>query len=901
MGKLQRIYLNLQSQSEVLPQITRMTAAEIRQTFLDFFKEKGHLIVPSAPLVVKNDPTLMFTNAGMNQFKDYFLGNKPAPVPRIADTQKCLRVSGKHNDLEEVGLDTYHHTMFEMLGNWSFGDYFKKDAVDWSWELLTKRYNLPIERLYVTVFGGDEKDGLPKDEETYQLWLKYLPAERVLFFNKKDNFWEMGDTGPCGPCTEIHIDLRDEAEIATLPGVGLVNDSHPQVIEIWNNVFMEFNRMADGSLVKLPAQSVDTGMGFERLCMAIQGKKSNYDTDVFTPLIHWLETKSQISYGKDEKSDIAMRVIADHIRAISFAIADGQLPGNAKAGYVIRRILRRAVRYGYTFLSLKQPFLFGLVPVLAQQMAVFPELNAQKDFVARVIEEEEKSFLRTLETGLKRFEVLEAKNNQISGRDAFELLDTYGFPLDLTALLAREKGWEVDEKGFESAMSEQKNRSRKDAEKSLGDWIEINPISQSVFVGYDQLNTYTLPARYRLVETKGKKQIQLVLEQTPFYGESGGQVGDKGLIELASGMVLQVVDTQKEMDLIVHYVEGKGALEALENLEANEFVTAKVNPELRLKASSNHSATHLLHAALQQHLGDHIAQKGSLVSPDVLRFDFSHFAKVEKEELVSIEEQVNQKIRENIALEDLRSVPIEEAKALGAKALFGEKYGDSVRVVIFDRNYSMELCGGTHVPSTGAIGLFKIKAESAVAAGVRRIEALTGKAALDYIRSQENTLLEIKEALGGNPNPIKAIQDLQGEKAKFEALYQDLVNEKANVLKKQLLDKAITYEGTTYIIEAIEAPNAEVIKNISFELRKETSSMVLLLAANLENKPQLSLMFSDDVIGKKNLNAAELIRGLAKHIQGGGGGQNFYATAGGKNLNGIEAAVNEAKALLLPH
>ncbi len=877
-----------------------MTAAEIRQTFLDFFKEKGHLIVPSAPLVVKNDPTLMFTNAGMNQFKDYFLGNKPAPVPRIADTQKCLRVSGKHNDLEEVGLDTYHHTMFEMLGNWSFGDYFKKEAVDWSWELLTKRYHLPIDRLYVTVFGGDEKDGLPKDEETYNLWLKYLPKERVLFFNKKDNFWEMGDTGPCGPCTEIHIDLRDEAEIAALPGVGLVNDSHPQVIEIWNNVFMEFNRMADGSLVKLPAQSVDTGMGFERLCMAIQGKKSNYDTDVFTPLIAWLESKAGLTYGKDEKADIAMRVIADHIRAISFAIADGQLPGNAKAGYVIRRILRRAVRYGYTFLGFKQPFLFGLVQVLAEQMAVFPELNAQKDFVAKVVEEEEKSFLRTLETGLKRFEVLEADNDIVSGRDAFELLDTYGFPLDLTALLARERGWQVDEQGFESAMAEQKNRSRKDAEKSLGDWIEINPVSESEFVGYDNLQTYTIPARYRMVETKGKKQIQLVLAQTPFYGESGGQMGDKGTIELASGQVIQVVDTQKEMDLIVHYLEGKDVATVLESLEAGEFVTAKVNPELRYKSSSNHSATHLLHAALQNHLGSHIAQKGSLVSPEVLRFDFSHFAKVEKESLIQIEEEVNQKVRENIALEDLRGVPIEEAKALGAKALFGEKYGDKVRVVVFDRNYSMELCGGTHIPSTGAIGLFKIKTESAVAAGVRRIEALTGSAALEYIRQQETTLSEVKDVLGGNPNPVKAIQDLQAEKAKIESLYEQLINEKARAIKAHLLNRANVIEGTTYIIEKTEVPTADVIKNISFEFRKELASTVVVLAAELDGKPHLSIMLSDDMVAK-GFNASGLIRDLAKHIQGGGGGQNFYATAGGKNTAGIEAAINEAKALLLPH
>ena len=708
-----------------------MTSSQIRQTFLNFFKDKGHQIVPSAPMVVKNDPTLMFNNSGMAPFKEIFLGHQPARYKRIADTQKCLRVSGKHNDLEEVGVDTYHHTMFEMLGNWSFGDYFKKEAIEWAWELLTTVYQLPKDRLYVTVFEGDEKEKLAFDQEAYDHWKKLLPEDRILRGNKKDNFWEMGEQGPCGPCSEIHIDLRDDAERKKTDGALVVNAGHPHVIEVWNNVFMEFNRKADGSLEPLPERHVDTGMGFERLCMALQQKKSNYDTDVFQPLIQYISEESHIKYGAKEQTDIAMRVMADHVRAISFAIADGQLPSNVKAGYVIRRILRRAVRYAYSFLNLKEPFLCRMVPLLADQFAtVFPELKGQQDFVARVVMEEESSFLRTLETGIKKFEAYDEK--VIDGAFAFELYDTYGFPVDLTQLMAREKNVTVDMEGFNQCMSEQKNRSRKAANVSTDDWIIVREAEQAEFTGYDTLNGDVEITRYRKIKKANKEQYQLVFNRTPFYAESGGQVGDTGEL-VANGKKVRINDTQKENNLIIHFTE-----QLPENLEAT--FTASVDVRRRNSITKNHSATHLLHAALKSVLGKHVAQKGSLVNEQHTRFDFSHFAKVTDEEMVRIEAIVNEKVRENILLMEERNIPIQKAIERGAMALFGEKYGDFVRVITFDPQFSIELCGGTHVKATGEIGYFKVMSESSVAAGVRRIEAITGNGAEEWLNNQLNTL-----------------------------------------------------------------------------------------------------------------------------------------------------------------
>ncbi|RED95609.1 alanine--tRNA ligase [Marinoscillum furvescens] len=870
-----------------------MESKAIRAKFLEFFNSKSHKIVPSAPIVVQNDPTLMFTNAGMNQFKDYFLGNKTPEANRVADTQKCLRVSGKHNDLEEVGLDTYHHTMFEMLGNWSFGDYFKKEAIEWAWEFLTEVCGLPADRMYATVFEGDPSDGLKADEEARGYWKSIIPEERILNGNKKDNFWEMGDTGPCGPCSEIHIDLRSDEEVQKVNGRELVNQDHPLVVEIWNLVFMQFNRQADGSLKNLPQQHVDTGMGFERLAMAVQGKQSNYDTDVFQPLIQMVAKRAGVTYGKDEKIDIAIRVIADHIRAISFTIADGQLPGNAKAGYVIRRILRRAVRYGYTFLNFKEPFLTDLVSLLADQFKeVFPELDAQRAFVAKVVREEEVSFLRTLDKGLKRFEGIKAEmdGKVIDGQKAFELYDTYGFPLDLTSLIARENGLSVDESAFQQEMEKQKARSKSAAQQSTGDWIVVHEADTSEFLGYEQLQATSKITRYREVKQKNKSFFQIVLDQTPFYAESGGQVGDTGVLETADEKVV-IFDTKKENDLIVHYAKALP-----KNLEAT--FEAKVNATRRKLTENNHSATHLLHAALREVLGDHVQQKGSLVNDEVLRFDFSHFAKVTDEEIAQVEAIVNRKIRENIALGEKRNVPIAEAQEMGAMALFGEKYGEFVRVITFDPEYSVELCGGTHVPATGQIGLLKIVSESSVAAGVRRVEAITADKAEAYVQGQLNLLAELKELLKNPNDPKKAVASLLDERNQLQKQLEELNLQQGSALKKELLDAAQEINGVRLITQEVKLPDANVLKQLSFELKNEVSNVLVVLAANLNEKPMLSVIMDESLVKAHGLNAGEMVRAMAKEIQGGGGGQPFYATAGGKNVAGLAAALQVGKQLI---
>ncbi len=867
-----------------------MTSAQIRTAFLDFFKSKGHHIVPSAPMVVKNDPTLMFTNAGMNQFKDIFLGNSPAKYARIANTQKCLRVSGKHNDLEEVGIDTYHHTMFEMLGNWSFGDYFKKDAIAWSWELLTDIYKLPKDRLYVTVFEGDAKENLAFDQESFDHWKKVLPEDRILRGNKKDNFWEMGATGPCGPCTEIHVDLRSDEERKKVDGKTLVNESHPQVIEVWNNVFMEFNRKTDGSLDKLPAQHVDTGMGFERLCMAMQGKTSNYDTDVFQPMIQFIALNSGVKYGAAEKTDIAMRVMSDHIRAIALAIADGQLPSNNKAGYVIRRILRRAVRYGFTFLNLKEPFMNKLVPILAEQFKdVFPELKAQQDFVIRVITEEENAFLRTLDTGIKKFEEYKGKN--VDGKFAFELFDTFGFPIDLTELMARERGMEVDMVGFNKSLDEQKERSRAAAVVDTDDWVIVREGEEVEFTGYDEFEGDAEILRYRKVKAKNKEQYQLVLNRTPFYAESGGQVGDTGFIE-ANGEKTTITDTQKENNLIIHYVD-----KLPKDVSATFFT--QINGKRRKQISNNHSATHLLHSALKQVLGSHVNQKGSLVNEAQTRFDFSHFAKVSDEEIQKIEKIVNEKIRENILLDEKRNVPVQQAMEMGAMALFGEKYGEFVRVITFDPSYSIELCGGTHVKATGQIGQMKIVSESAVAAGVRRIEAITADKAEAYFEEQQLQLNSIKELLKHPKDLVQRIQGLMDENTALQEQINVFTNEKTQVIKKELLGKIKSVNGINFLAEQIELPTADALKNLSFELKNQVENLFFLAGAEIDGKALLSLIVSDNLVKDKNLNATNIIRELSKEIQGGGGGQPFYATAGGKNPAGLKKAISMAEGFLV--
>lgn len=873
-----------------------MTTKEIRQAFLDFFASKGHQIVPSAPIVVKNDPTLMFTNAGMNQFKELFLGESPVKYPRVADTQRCLRVSGKHNDLEEVGIDTYHHTMFEMLGNWSFGDYFKKDAIAWSWELLTEVYGIPKDQLYVTVFEGDNKDGLPKDQAAYDFWKALIDEDRILLGNKKDNFWEMGETGPCGPCSEIHVDCRSAEERASLDGKALVNNDHPQVIEIWNNVFMQFNRLKDGSLQPLPAQHVDTGMGLERLVRVLQQKSSNYDTDVFQPLIQYISQKSGISYGENEQTDIAMRVMADHIRAISFCISDGQLPSNNKAGYVIRRILRRAVRYAYTFLGFKEPFLNQLVPVLAEQFdGVFPELKEQMDFVRKVILEEEAAFLRTLATGIQRFEkyLSDTDSKVISGDFAFELSDTFGFPIDLTELMAREKGWSVDLAGFIAALDQQKTRSRAATATDTGDWMIVNEEEEVIFTGYDELETECKILKYRRVTSKGKEQFQVVLNRTPFYAESGGQVGDTGRLEDHSRLFqFQVTDTKKENGLIVHYLD-------LLPADVEGTFWALVDDSKRVSTQRNHTATHLMHAALKQILGNHVNQKGSLVNDEYLRFDFSHFAKLTCQEITEIEKIVNKKIRDNISLAEKREVPYQEALQSGVTALFGEKYGDYVRVITFGDHFSKELCGGTHVKATGEIGYFKIISESAVAAGVRRIEAITGAKAEEYIMQQSTVISSLKEVLKNPKDMVRSVEALLEENSRLKKEVEKSILEKSAGLKYELVKKATQVNGITFIAEKVSLPNADAVKNLAFGIKDLTENLVLIIAAEIEGKPNLTVMISENLVKERGLNAGSIIRDLAKEINGGGGGQPFYATAGGKNLDGLDNAIEKARHLSL--
>ncbi len=961
-----------------------MDSRQIRNKFLKFFESKGHKIVPSAPLVLKNDPTLLFTNSGMVQFKDNFLGNATPKYKRVADTQKCLRVSGKHNDLEDVGLDTYHHTMFEMLGNWSFGDYFKKDAIAWAWELLTEVYKLPKERLYVTVFGGDKKDNLPVDEEAIELWMQHVHADRILHGVKKDNFWEMGESGPCGPCSEIHIDLRTDEEIKKKPGKELVNNDHPQVVEIWNLVFIQFNRLASGALESLPDKHVDTGMGFERLCMAIQGKTSNYDTDVFRPLMDFIALHADnYKYGSDTKKDIAVRVMADHIRAVAFAIADGQLPSNTGAGYVIRRILRRAVRYGFSYLNIKDPFMHRLVPLLALQLKdVFPELHQQLEYVSKVVHEEEKSFLRTLDDGIfsfnhnflrivrktlkkyfddnkipceqatgqetfpdfflpnhniqielaakfddfeieKNFKVINGLRVQllsvnpylflkesfwvdtdikrifpnrfqfegkIDGHEAFVLYDTHGFPIDLTQLMAREIGFTVDMDSFNQYLDEQKTRSKADAAKETGDWITVAEGEKPEFVGYDSFTSTSKILRYRKVKQKNKELFQLVLDKTPFYAESGGQVGDTGKLQIGSEQI-DVIDTKKENDLIVHWVEKLPA-----NLEGP--VTATIDIAKRKLSMSNHSATHLLHAALRHVLGRHVEQKGSLVNDKILRFDFSHFAAMTAEEIAKVEALVNEKIRENIQLDEQRNVPIEKAKSLGAMALFGEKYGDFVRVIMFDPKYSVELCGGTHVPFTGSIGMLKVISESSVAAGVRRIEAVTAAGAQEYFNQSLALLHEVKSLLKNPKDVATSLQNLLEEKHLLEKKLETMNAERANQIKDQLAGKAQKTNGITVINQQVTVPSAESLKNIAYALRNQFDDLVMVLAANIDGKPNVTVMLGEKVEATKKFHAGNMVKELAKEIDGGGGGQPFYATAGGKNLSGLEKVIEKAKGMI---
>ncbi len=882
-----------------------MTSREIRQTFLDHFAKHGHTIVPSAPMVVKDDPTLMFTNAGMNQFKDLFLGNRPAKHKRIADTQKCLRVSGKHNDLEEVGIDTYHHTMFEMLGNWSFGDYFKKEAIAWAWELLVKEYGIDPANIYVTYFGGDEADKLPADTETRDLWLQFMPSERILPFSRKDNFWEMGDTGPCGPCTEIHVDVRTAEEKRQQPGHELVNNDHPQVIEIWNNVFMQFERKADGSLHTLPAQHVDTGMGFERLCMVLQGKRSNYDTDVFQPLIQAIAEPCGKPYGgssampaeggsarhdnSGEKADIAMRVIADHLRAITFAIADGQLPSNTGAGYVIRRILRRAVRYGYSFLGVTEPFMHTLVPTLVAQMGdQFPELKQQQGIVENVMLEEEKAFLRTLEQGTKRIEqALAESKGTLPGDKAFELFDTFGFPIDLTQLMAREQGRSVDMAGFDAELKKQKERSRAATAVTTGDWVELKK-GDTEFVGYDERSSTAHILRYRKVSGKGGDQYQLVLDRTPFYAEGGGQVGDQGWLVQGDDQV-EVIDTKRENQLVVHFTKSLPK-------EVNTKVTAQVDSSRRALTTRNHTATHLLHHALRKHLGTHVEQKGSLVAPDRLRFDISHFAKVTPEELATIEREVNTMITDDIVFEDKRNVPIAEAKAMGAMALFGEKYGDHVRVVKFGP--SVELCGGTHVPRTGVIGPFRIVSEGALAAGVRRIEAITSVEAERMINEKLAKLDAINALLKHPADVVQAVEKLVEQHAtltkELEKAARERVKNYAASIPGRLTKNA---RGMSVLVEQVDL-DAQSLKDLGYQLREQQPALAFVAGSVIDGKPMLAVSLGKDFTEATGLKAVDIIKQISPEIMGGGGGQPDYATAGGKEPGGMANALKKAEALL---
>ncbi len=865
-----------------------MTSQEIRQSFLDFFESKNHKIVPSAPMVIKDDPTLMFTNAGMNQFKNIILGNDPIKYARVADSQKCLRVSGKHNDLEEVGHDTYHHTMFEMLGNWSFGDYFKKEAIEWAWEYLVDVLKLDTDRLYVTVFEGSPAEGLSRDDEAAAIWAQFLPASRIINGNKKDNFWEMGDTGPCGPCSEIHIDIRDDADRAKVDGLTLVNGSHPQVIEIWNNVFMQFNRKADGSLEELPAKVIDTGMGFERLCMALQGKQSNYDTDVFTPIIKEIGAICSAEYGKNEQVDIAMRVIADHIRTIAFSITDGQLPSNAKAGYVIRRILRRAVRYGYTFLDQRSAFMYKLIDVLCQVMgAAYPELIAQKSLIEKVIKEEEESFLRTLETGIRLLEkslpqTPSDRGGVLSGKVAFTLYDTFGFPLDLTELILRENGMTVNIEEFNAEMQIQKDRARNAAAVETGDWVTVRE-GDSIFVGYDCTECETAILRYRKVKQKNQEYFQLVLSQTPFYAEMGGQVGDSGELKGEKGSI-QILDTKKENNLAVH-------ITAQLPEDITETFTATINTENRQAISCNHSATHLLHEALREVLGTHVEQKGSFVSPDSLRFDFSHFQKVSKEEIRAVETIANRKIRENIQLNEMRETPIAEAQALGAMALFGEKYGETVRVIKFGT--STELCGGTHVQRTGDIGMVRIISESSTAAGIRRIEAITAKAVEQLLDAQQDMIAEAREVLHNAPDLMSAIRKSQEENSELKKQVEAFVHEKVMTLRDTLIAQAQEVNGVK-VIKLESDLTADQVKTLAFQIRNVLSEKLFFVAGCVnDGKPSLTVLLSDDLVAT-GMNAVNIARDAAKEIQGGGGGQPFFASAGGKNPAGIAKAVSKA-------
>ncbi len=865
-----------------------MESQKIRQKFLDFFEKKGHSTVSSAPIIVKNDPTLMFVNAGMNQFKDLFLGISEAKTPRVVNTQKCLRVSGKHNDLEEVGHDTYHHTMFEMLGNWSFGDYFKKEAINWAWELLTEVYGIDKDRLYVTVFEGHKKDNLIKDQEAYDCWKIHLSEDRILNGNKKDNFWEMGEVGPCGPCSEIHVDLRPNEYRSKVDARTLVNRDHPQVVEVWNLVFMQFNRRSDGSLENLPKMHVDTGMGFERLAMALQGKESNYDTDIFVPLIEKACQLTGFSYGEDHKIDVALRVISDHIRAIAFAIADGQLPSNNGAGYVIRRILRRALRYAFTFLKVNEPFMYQMVDVLVAQMGpCFPEIKKQQILVEKVIKEEENSFLRTLDNGLKRLDDIMnvSKEDLIDGALAFELYDTYGFPIDLTALILSESGKKVDMKGFEVEMNKQKNRARAASVVETEDWVVLFD-SGTDFIGYDSLRAEVKVSQYRKVKQKGKYFYQLVFNQTPFYPEGGGQVGDRGKI-CSNGQEIDIIDTKKENNLIVHFTE---------NLPNNitDVFTAEVNSNIRSLTENNHSATHLLHEGLRLILGSHVEQKGSLVNDRYLRFDFSHFAKMTEEQITQLEEMVNAKIRDNIALIENRSLSIKDAHKMGAMMLFGEKYGDQVRVIQFGN--SIELCGGCHTSSTGNIGLFKIISESGVAAGIRRIEAITSLQAFDHYKKQEEKLHKLQSLLKNVADPVKSLQNLLKKMSEFEKKLSEFIAEKITKLKVDLIHSAKEINGVNFISAIVDLEPAEM-KELSFACIQELDNLFIVLGAENKGKANLSVIISNELIKDKGLNASEIIRTIAKEIDGGGGGQAFFATAGGKNPQGLKSALEQAKSL----
>ncbi len=882
-----------------------MTSQEIRTSFLDFFKEKDHQILPSAPMVLKDDPTLMFTNAGMNQFKDYFLGNRKPADRRVTDTQKCLRVTGKHNDLEEVGHDTYHHTMFEMLGNWSFGDYFKKEAIDWGWEFLVDRMKLDPDRLYVTIFEGDSGDGIDRDVEAYTYWKDHVKEEHILNGSKKDNFWEMGETGPCGPCSEIHLDLREDSERSAVPGAELVNRDHPLVIEIWNLVFIQFNRKTSGELENLPEKHVDTGMGFERLCMALQHKKSNYDTDLFQPIIQKIAERSSLAYGTENQADVAMRVVADHLRAISFSIADGQLPSNNKAGYVIRRILRRAVRYGFTYLGQKDPFMHTLVPSLVGTMGdTFPELKAQQELIQRVIREEEQSFLSTLDTGIRLLDQLvhkakKEKSGIIAGKDAFELYDTFGFPLDLTELILAEKEMEVDRKGFEEEMNAQKNRSRQAAETESGDWTllesnegkdQVAPIddSQEEFVGYDTLSTEIQITRYRKVVAKNKELYHLVFNVTPFYAESGGQIGDRGLIENEKEKV-EILDTKKENNLTIHVAK------KLPSDPVARFV-ARVNQGRRVNTANNHTATHLMHHALREVLGTHVEQKGSLVDPQYLRFDFSHFQKVNDEELREVELRVNRLIRQNSPQEEYRAIPMKEAEEMGAIALFGEKYGDRVRVIRFGE--TVELCGGTHVKATGQIGSFRITRESSIAAGIRRIEAITGEAADRYIDDHIDMIRQIAGTFEKQKDLVKAVRGTVEENVKLTKQLERFQKNVLGVIARNLEDKMERIGDVMLIVSRVDLGQASQLRDLAFQMRSKQKQICMALGAEIDGKAHLAVMLSDQVQKEYGLNASLLIREIATEIQGGGGGQPFFATAGGKNPKGIDKALEKAKKMV---